>query len=59
MGLTAEKLALKYDIKREDSDLFSLNSHKKATKALEKKLFKDEILPIDVEEVTVVDGKRN
>ena len=59
MGLTAEKLALKYDIKREDSDLFSLNSHKKAIKALEKKLFKDEILPIDVEEVTVVGGKRN
>ena len=59
MGLTAEKLALEYDIKREDSDLFSLNSHKKATKALEKKLFKDEILPIDVEEVTVVGGKRN
>ena len=58
MGLTAEKLALEYDIKREDSDLFSLNSHKKATKALEKKLFKDEILPIGVEEVTVVDGKR-
>ena len=58
MGLTAEKLALEYDIKREDSDLFSLNSHKKATKALEKKLFKDEILPIDIEEVTVVNGKR-
>lgn len=58
MGLTAEKLALEYDIKREDSDLFSLNSHKKATKALEKKLFKDEILPIDVEGVTVVGGKR-
>ena len=58
MGLTAEKLALEYDIKREDSDLFSLNSHKKATKALEKKLFKDEILPIDVEEVTVVGGKK-
>ena len=58
MGLTAEKLALEYDIKREDSDLFSLNSHKKATKALEKKLFKDEILPIDVEEITVVGGKR-
>ena len=58
MALTAEKLALEYDIKREDSDLFSLNSHKKATKALENKLFKDEILPIDVEEVTVVGGKR-
>ena len=58
MGLTAEKLALEYDIKREDSDLFSLNSHKKATKALEKKLFKDEILPIDVEEITVAGGKR-
>ena len=35
MGLTAEKLALEYDIKREESDLFSLESHQKAVKAID------------------------
>ena len=58
MGLTAEKLALEYDIKREESDLFSLESHQKAVKAIENKLFNKEIHPIDVEEITVVKGKR-
>jgi len=58
MGLTAEKLALKYKITREESDVFSYNSHQKAIKAIEKNLFKDEILPIDVEEVGVVNGKK-
>jgi acetyl-CoA acyltransferase len=58
MGLTAEKLALEYDIKREESDVFSLESHQKAIKAIENKLFDKEIHPIDVEEITVVDGKR-
>ncbi len=58
MGLTAEKLALKYKITREESDVFSYNSHQKAIKAIEKNLFKDEILPIDVEEVSVVNGKK-
>ena len=58
MGLTAEKLALEYDIKREESDLFSLESHQKAVKAIENKLFNKEIHPIDVEEIAVVEGKR-
>ena len=58
MGLTAEKLALKYKITREESDLFSYNSHKKAIKAIDKNLLKDEILPISVDEVTVVNGKK-
>lgn len=53
MGLTAEKLAKKYNIKREDSDLFSFNSHQKAIKAIEKNFFKKEIVPINVEEVFV------
>lgn len=58
MGLTAEKLALKYDVKREESDLFSLGSHQKAIKAIENKLFDKEIVPIDVEEISVINGKR-
>lgn len=53
MGLTAEKLAKKYNIKREDSDIFSFNSHQKAIKAIEKNFFKKEIVPINVEEVFV------
>ena len=58
MGLTAEKLALKYKITREESDFFSYNSHQKAIKAIEKNLFKDEILPIGIDEVSVVNGKK-
>lgn len=58
MGLTAEKLALKYDVKREESDLFSLGSHQKAIKAIENKLFDKEIVPIDLEEISVINGKR-
>ena len=58
MGLTAEKLAKKYDIKREDSDLFSYNSHMKAIKAIEENLFKKEILPYDVEQIYLENGKR-
>ena len=58
MWLTAEKLAIEYDIKREDSDLFSLESQQKAVKAIENKVFDKEIHPIDVEDITVVGGKR-
>jgi acetyl-CoA C-acetyltransferase len=49
MGLTAEKLAKVKNIEREDMDRFSMESHKKAAKALDDGFFKDEILPIDVE----------
>lgn len=58
MGLTAEKLAKKYDIKREDSDYFSFNSHMKAIKAIEENLFNNEILPYNVEQVYLEKGKR-
>ena len=48
MGATAEKVAAKFDVKREDQDVFAANSQKKATEAREKGLFKDEIAPITV-----------
>ena len=57
MGLTAEKLALEYDIK-EKSPIFFIRVSPKAVKAIENKLFDKEIHPIDVEEITVIDGKR-
>lgn len=56
MGLTAEEVAVKYDITREQADAFSFQSHQKALLALEKGLFKNEIVPVTVEEV-YFDGK--
>ncbi len=49
MGLTAEKLAGLRNIKRDEMDRYSLESHKLAAKAQEENFFKGEILPIDVE----------
>lgn len=50
MGLTAEEIAKKYNISREDQDEFAYNSHMKAINALETGLFKDEIVPVHVTE---------
>lgn len=50
MGLTAEAVAEKYQINREDQDAFSLRSHERALMAIEEGKFKDEIIPIDIEE---------
>lgn len=44
MGLTAENLAKKYEISREEQDEFSLNSHLKAAAAINEGKFKDEIV---------------
>ena len=59
MGATAEAVAEKYNITREASDAFSLASHQKAANAIDKDYFKDEIVPIEVEEVFVKDGKKS
>ncbi len=48
MGLTAENLARKYEITREQADEFSLQSHQKAIAAIEEGKFEDEIVPINV-----------
>ncbi|MFZ3217429.1 MAG: acetyl-CoA C-acyltransferase [Candidatus Acidiferrales bacterium] len=48
MGLTAENLAKKYGITREQCDEFSLASHKKALAAIAAGKFKDEIVPVEV-----------
>ena len=56
MGLTAENVVDQYKISREDQDLFSYQSHQKASKAVESGLFDPELVPIDVEIVEYVDG---
>jgi acetyl-CoA acyltransferase len=48
MGLTAENLAKKYGITREQSDEFSLASHQKSLAAIAAGKFKDEIVPVEV-----------
>ncbi|HWB62459.1 MAG TPA: acetyl-CoA C-acyltransferase, partial [Chitinophagales bacterium] len=58
MGLTAEMVAAKYNISREAQDEFSYNSHQKAIAAIEGGRFKDEIVPVEVEEVYVDGGKK-
>jgi len=46
MGLTAENVAEKFGITREDQDRFALLSHQKAAKAIKEGKFKEEIIPI-------------
>jgi acetyl-CoA C-acetyltransferase len=48
MGLTAENLAVKYGISREESDAFSLQSQNRAFAAIESGRFKDEIIPVEI-----------
>jgi acetyl-CoA C-acetyltransferase len=47
-GTTAENVAERYDVSREQQDQFSLNSHEKAIKAIKEGKFKDEIVPIEL-----------
>lgn len=53
MGLTAEAVAEKYKVGREDQDEFAFNSHQKALKAQEENRFQDQIVPIEIEQVYV------
>ena len=51
MGNTAEEVANRFSISRAEQDEFAFNSHQKALKAIDSKLFEDEIVPIEVEEI--------
>jgi acetyl-CoA C-acetyltransferase len=48
MGITAENLADKWGISREEQDAFAAESHARATKAIEAGYFKDQIVPIEL-----------
>ncbi|UZR95814.1 acetyl-CoA C-acyltransferase [Chondrinema litorale] len=56
MGLTAEEVAKEYDITREQADEFSYNSHQKAIDAIKNGRFKDDIVPITVNETYLSNG---
>lgn len=53
MGLTAEAVAKEFKVSREDQDKFSYSSHQKAIAALKAGKFKDEIVPVKVQEVSL------
>jgi acetyl-CoA acyltransferase len=48
MGLTAEEVASRFEISREDQDAFALESHRRAVAAQDAGVFADEIVPVEV-----------
>jgi acetyl-CoA C-acetyltransferase len=48
MGVTAENIAAQYGFTREQQDQFAVESHRRAAHALEKGLFKEQIVPIEL-----------
>ncbi|WP_202708041.1 acetyl-CoA C-acetyltransferase [Sporosalibacterium faouarense] len=48
MGITAENIAEKWNLTREEQDKFSVNSQNKAEKAIKEGKFKDEIVPLSI-----------
>ncbi|MDD2308674.1 MAG: acetyl-CoA C-acyltransferase [Desulfuromonadaceae bacterium] len=57
MGITAELVADKYGISREEQDVFAAASHAKAAAAIAAGKFKDEIIPVEIESCTLVNNK--
>jgi acetyl-CoA acyltransferase len=53
MGMTAEKVARKFDVSREEQDRYSARSHERATEATESGRFDDEIVPIETDDGVV------
>ncbi len=58
MGVTAEAVAGKYGISREDADAFAYRSHARAAYAQDNGYFTEEIVPVTVENVDFKNGKR-
>lgn len=58
MGLTAEAVAREYKVSRQAQDEFALRSNQRAVAAIDAGRFKEDIVPIDIEEIFFKDGKR-
>ena len=56
MGLTAENVANKYGISRQEQDEFAYRSHMRAIKAQKEGMFKDEILPVTLPNGTLLEN---
>ncbi|MBK3496136.1 acetyl-CoA C-acetyltransferase [Viridibacillus sp. YIM B01967] len=58
MGHTAEEVAKKYEVSREDQDAFAVRSHELAAKAIQEGKFVDEIVPVEVVQQYVDSGNK-
>lgn len=58
MGLTAEAVAKKYNVSREEQDAFAIKSHEKALNAIQTGRFKDDIVPITVEQIYLDENEK-
>ncbi len=50
MGTTAENVAEKYGVSREDADAYAVRSHQRAAKAIEEGYFDDQIVPVEIKQ---------
>ena len=57
MGITAEKVAEKHGISRQEQDEFGLESNRRAIQAIKEGKFKEEIVPVEVQRTRVVNGE--
>ena len=57
MGITAELVAERWKVSRQDQDAFAAESHRRAAAAQDAGRFADELVPVEVEAVALVDGK--
>ncbi|AJS57621.1 acetyl-CoA C-acyltransferase [Paenibacillus sp. IHBB 10380] len=57
MGHTAERVAERFNVSREDQDRFAAKSHEKAARAISEGKFKDEIVPFQTEMKNLDDGE--
>lgn len=58
MGITAEKVASRYNVTREEQDEFAARSHQRAAKAIAENKFKDEIVPLTIRERYLDDNNK-
>lgn len=58
MGHTAEEVANRFGISREEQDQFAVRSHERAAKAIEEGKFQDEIVPVEVTERVLGDKNK-
>ncbi|MBU8564852.1 acetyl-CoA C-acetyltransferase [Virgibacillus pantothenticus] len=58
MGHTAEEVANRFQISREDQDAFAVRSHERAAKAIEEGKFTDEIVPVEVTHLFINDQNK-
>ncbi|MCH7976179.1 MAG: thiolase family protein [Bacteroidetes bacterium] len=59
MGITAENVADRYNVSREDQDAFALSSHLKALDAIQSGRFEDELVPVPLSEVVYDEATRS